>query len=186
MTSKLKVNLINDSGDNNIITSDGAGVITSSKFKIGQVVSTNLTGTFSTTSTTYVDATGLSVSITPTSTSSKILIQVTLGSFVNDNSNARAQGRVMRDSTVVAVGDAATGEECTFAYCSRTGDSNHHQVASAITLLDSPSTTSATTYKIQVQRGPDAAGTVRINRSGAQDANSGNSVSSITVMEVLP
>jgi hypothetical protein len=29
MTSKLKVNLINDAGDNNIITSDGSGVITS-------------------------------------------------------------------------------------------------------------------------------------------------------------
>ena len=51
MTSKLKVNLINDSGDNNIITSNGSGVITSSKFKIGQVVGTTITGTQSTTNT---------------------------------------------------------------------------------------------------------------------------------------
>ena len=76
MTSKLKVNLINDSGDNNIITSDGSGVITSSKFKIGQVVSTTKTDGFSTSSTSVTDVTGLSVSITPTSTSSKVLILV--------------------------------------------------------------------------------------------------------------
>ena len=40
-----------------------------------QVVSTTKTDTFSTTSTSYVDITGLSVSITPTSTSSKIFIK---------------------------------------------------------------------------------------------------------------
>ena len=58
MTSKLKVNLINDGGDNNIITSDGSGVITSSKFKIGQVVSTTKTDTFGTSSNSFVDITG--------------------------------------------------------------------------------------------------------------------------------
>ena len=80
MTSKLKVNLINDSGDNNIITSDGSGVITSSKFKIGQVVSTTKTDGFSTSSTSVTDVTGLSVSITPTSTSSKVLFKTSSGS----------------------------------------------------------------------------------------------------------
>ena len=87
MTSKLKVNLINDSGDNNIITSDGSGVITSSKFKIGQVVQTSLTSSdyFSSTSSSFVEITGspaFNVSITPTSTSSKVLItgHVSVGS----------------------------------------------------------------------------------------------------------
>ena len=74
MTSKLKVNLINDAGDNNLITSNGSGVITSSKFKIGQVVQTSITDTFTTSASSLTDITGLSVSITPTSTSSKILV----------------------------------------------------------------------------------------------------------------
>ncbi len=77
MTSKLKVNLINDSGDNNIITSNGSGVITSSKFKIGQILTTNFTSNQTTTSTSFSDS-GISASITPTSTSSKVLIQMSI------------------------------------------------------------------------------------------------------------
>ena len=59
MTSKLKVNLINDSGDNNIITSDGSGNVTlgtafPSVGKIGQVVTTAHTSNVNTSSTSYV------------------------------------------------------------------------------------------------------------------------------------
>ena len=75
MTSKLKVNLINDSGDNNIITSDGSGVITSSKFKIGQIVNATTTTQVQTTSSTFIDST-IVASITPSSTSSKIIINI--------------------------------------------------------------------------------------------------------------
>ena len=79
MTSKLKVNLINDSGDNNIITSDGSGVITSSKFKIGQIISTSLTSTFQTSSTSLADS-GIAATITPSSTSSKVFMILKLAS----------------------------------------------------------------------------------------------------------
>ena len=75
MTSKLKVNLINDGGDNNLTTSDGSGVITSSKFKIGQVVQASTTTETQVQTTSFGD-TNLTGSITPTSTSSKIIVDV--------------------------------------------------------------------------------------------------------------
>ena len=79
MTSKLKVNLINDSGDNNLITSDGSGSVTlGAAFpavgKIGQVLSTIGANFLSTSSTSYAAVSGLSLSITPSSTSSKVLV----------------------------------------------------------------------------------------------------------------
>ena len=93
MTSKLKVNLINDSGDNNIITSNGSGVITSSKFKIGQVLNVVNNTQTSSSSTSFVDM-GMSLAITPTSTSSKILVQVHLnGAFINTSSSEGIQTR---------------------------------------------------------------------------------------------
>ena len=153
--------------------------------KIGQVVSTTKTDTFSSASATWTDLTGMSVAITPSATTSKILILVNLGSFVTDNGNKRAQGLLLRGTTSIAEGDSATGEECTFAFCGRTSDGAYHQFSASASFLDSPSSTSETTYKLQVQRGPDAAGTVYVNRPGTLDANGGNTVSTITVMEVL-
>ena len=149
-----------------------------------QVVSTAKTDTFSSASATWTDLTGMSVAITPSATSSKILILINLGSFITSHGNTRAQGLLLRGATSIAEGDSATGEECTFAFCGRTNDGAHHQFSASASFLDSPSSTSETTYKLQVQRGPDATGTVYVNRSGDQDANSGNTVSTITVMEV--
>ena len=77
MSSIIKVDQIQDSGGNNLVTSNGSGVVTSTAFgKIGQIVSTTKTDTFtlSTGSNTFTDITGLSATITPTSTSSKIYI----------------------------------------------------------------------------------------------------------------
>ena len=68
--SIIKANTYQDRGGNTLFASNGSGVITSSAFgKIGQVVSTTKTDGFSTSSTSVTDVTGLSVSITPTSTS---------------------------------------------------------------------------------------------------------------------
>ena len=75
MTSKLKVNVISDGGDNNIITSNGSGVITSSKFKIGQILQSTTSTNITTTGGSFVTS-NLSVAITPTSTSSKVYLVV--------------------------------------------------------------------------------------------------------------
>jgi hypothetical protein len=86
------------------------GAVTSSDFaagvggKILQVVTAQKTDTFSTNSTSFVDVTGLSVSITPSSASSKILILASL-SLGNDGTHCSA--RIYRDAVSIAKGDSA-------------------------------------------------------------------------------
>jgi len=79
---------------------------TASTGKIAQVLSTTKTDTFTTSSTTYTDITGLSVSITPSSTSSKILVFVTVnGQGVVSQNQAFFQ--LVRDTTPIGNGAAA-------------------------------------------------------------------------------
>ena len=115
--------------------------------KILQVVQTSKTDTTSLTDTySFTDISGMSVSITPSATSSKILILSTL----NIASGAAAYGanvRLVRDSTGIFIGDAASSRvQATFSTISV---DNNFAFPQTINFLDSPSTTSATTYKIQ-------------------------------------
>ena len=134
-------------------------------------------------SATPTDVSGLSVTITPTRSDSKILVQVSLGSLSNNERYKRAFMNIVRDSTNVLVGDAATGHEVTAAVCSRSADDNHIQIPLSFMVLDSPATTSATTYKVQLSKGSDS-GTVYLNGSAGADASAGNTASTIIVMEV--
>ena len=174
-----------DGSANQVLKTDGSGNLSFASDqggKILQVVQSTYTGVFSTSSATMVD-TGLSVSITPTSSSSKILVTVSLGSFANSGKFKRAMMNIVRGSTNVLIGDARTGTECTAVVAPRASDDNYAQIPLAFTFLDSPNTTSATTYKAQASRGEDT-GTVYLNGNAGADANSGNAASTIVVMEV--
>lgn len=178
--SLLKVNSLQDLGADAVVTN---GVIVPSALPAGsvlQVVSTTKTDTFTTTSTSFTDVTGLSASITPRSTSSKIyaLYDVNIGNTFGTNA---AVIRFVRDATPVFVGDADG---------SRTQGSGEGYLDSGVitnvggSVLDSPATTSAVTYKIQLRA--TASGTVAVNRS-ASDPNTASGLraaSTITVMEV--
>ena len=140
-----------------------------------QVVSTTKTDTFTTSSTSFVDVTGLSATITPRSTSSKILVQVTVsGAGTNGSTNAVFQ--LLRGSTPIAVGDAPTP----FTAQISAGPSVDNMWNAAPSHLDSPATTSSTTYKIQF-RSINGASPSYINRAATQ---LGTSISSITLIEV--
>ena len=148
-----------------------------------QVVSATKTDTASFTSSTFSDVTGLSVSITPSSSSNKILILVNVnGSW--QNGITKIGGRLMRDSTAIAIGDAAGSRTrlTSELYFGVNGDTF---LPMSMNYLDSPSTTSATTYKWQANS-MDNAGTVYINKAYVDsDATYvGRGVSSITVMEI--
>ena len=153
--------------------------------KIGQVLSMQLSSTVSATATSLTDVAGLTLDITPTATSSKILMiyHIALGSSAI---NYRMQVGAMRDSTQIGVG-AAAGSRARTAFASHTAYSNTTNVVQRLTqcILDSPSTTSATTYKVQVQI--QSAATSYVNRMGedTDDANVGRGSSGITLMEVL-
>lgn len=147
--------------------------------KVLQLSSTAKTDTFSTASTSNVDVTGLSISITPSSTTSKILIMVSMNIGVSAD-GVQATAQLVRDSTAICIGDAA-GSRTRSSVGSWYGASD--QRAGVITFLDSPATTSATTYKIQMRTN---SGTTYINRSGTDTDNSSfaRTASSITVMEI--
>ena len=124
-----------------------------------QVVQELDTGNFSTTSSTYVD-TNLSASITPISTTSKILVLVSQTGFTGSSMNTTFN--LCRGSTVI-----------TEAY-SQSNTSGYKFAGNFINYLDSPSTTSAVTYKTQIKV---TASTFYINWS-----NAGRST--ITLMEI--
>tara|TARA_R110000851_G_scaffold248438_1_gene400939 strand:- start:92 stop:664 length:573 start_codon:yes stop_codon:yes gene_type:complete len=115
-----------------------------------QVVNATTGTLVSNTNTTYVDTT-LSASITPTSASSKILVLVNQAYYMSSSSNYMGNGvRVLRGSTVIYQpnGDE-TGTVGDYDFYIGGGSSNSSYGRGSITLLDSPNTTSATTYKTQ-------------------------------------
>ena len=112
-----------------------------------QVVQATSDTKTSTTSTSYVD-TPLSASITPTATSSKILVRYSMTVAINSDSNI-AFFQILRGSTAVGNGNQGTSRvKCHSALRGQHSDSNPSGVTSG-EFLDTPSTTSATTYKIQ-------------------------------------
>jgi len=148
-----------------------------------QVKSTTKSDTFSFTTNGFVDVTGLSVSITPTSATNKIFVvsSISIGSSVTSS----ALFQLMRDSTAIGIGDAASSRTRTTG-STFSADGNVVYSVGA-TFLDSPATTSATTYKVQI-RNAAAANTSFVNRSVTDTDTSGTirSISTITVFEVTP
>jgi hypothetical protein len=148
--------------------------------KVLQVISTTKTDTFTTTSTSFVDVTGLSCTITPTSSTSKILIFASMN-FGIDQSQGQAWFQIDRAGTAIAIGDAAgSRKRITGGGASA---QNYFMTSYAGQFLDSPATTSATTYKIQALA---TAQTTFINRTvtDSDAASYGRGISSITVMEI--
>lgn len=146
-----------------------------------QVVSAIKTDTASTTSTTFTDISGLSVSITPKSASNKMLI---LLSVVGANSTYGAFVRLCRDSTGIALGNTNGSRTVTSIGNFYNPDQNT-TVTGAINYLDSPTTTSPITYKAQFRNG-NGTGTALINMSpnNIDAAYTAAPVSTITVMEI--
>lgn len=156
-----------------------------SKQNIIQVVSATKTNTFSMASTSWTDVTGLSVSITPTSASSKILVLINMNWTTSDYRNGSGY-QIVRDSTALCIGDAASNRSrVTGGWEDNVNNPTYTMFNASMNYLDSPSTTSATTYKIQIRQ-TEAYGTTFVNQTGA-DADTAaypRGASTITVMEV--
>ena len=200
MTAILKVDTIQDTSGNNIIneSSDtitigasgdtitipaGATISNSGTAtgfgKIGQVVQVVKSDTFSNNATSFTDITGLSVAITPVATSSKVLVFVALKVGGANSQTAR----LLRDATVIDAGDTASNRPLGFA--NFVDVSTYAVEIGSAVFLDSPSTTSATTYKIQMI---SSGGTYYVNRSNSDRDTAQYDprlASSITLVEVL-
>jgi len=153
--------------------------------KVLQVVQTVKTNSFTTTSTTMTDITGFSVSITPISTSNKILIIVNVGML----SNGGAYGsflNLLRDSTVIVSNSSGGTVDTMNAWVSAGGGGMTNDErkfnSPSITFLDSPLTTSAITYKCQIATPNSTQAT--FNRWGLGSNEDQAGVSTITAYEI--
>ena len=134
------------------VNSGGSGLEFGTAGGISQVVQTFKTDTFSATSSSYVDITGMTLSITPASSSNKILLRVVMQHSGNDNMYGGI--KVLRDSTHIGQSTAVSlGNQVNASFAFNTPHSangKYKVYTSGFELLDTPSTTSAITYKLQV------------------------------------
>jgi hypothetical protein len=173
-----------------VLTSAGSSAptwTTPSSGAVVQVKSTTKTDTFSSSSGSDVAITGLSVSITPTSASNKILVLVSFAFDVAETVNGRFN--LYRDGSLVTGyrGDArgSNSRAAVFFRGLQGGQNDYNAFALGnMNYLDSPASTSALTYQVYGQTN----GTFFINRP-VIDLNTGDGctvASTITVMEVTP
>ena len=131
--------------------------------------------------------TGLSATITPSSTSSKILVGINVGSASPTSNTNSLVFRIMRDSTAIGVGDSVSSRiPLSFRTTRSITDSNHSDGGFQTQVLDSPNSTSAITYALKGNA--EANTSFYINRSQG-DSNdtevySGTTHSSIILMEI--
>ena len=146
-----------------------------------QVQSTTKTDIFTTTSTAFVDVTGLSRAITPAATANKVLViaQITGASSAGVNG---MYIKLVRDSTDILLGDTAGSRIRASANLYTSQDSNPEAVT--LSYLDSPASVVSLTYKIQIAC--STAGTSYINQSktDADGSNHARTTCTITCMEI--
>ena len=124
--------------------------------KVLQVITATDSTVRSTTSASYVTGSNtLSISITPSSTSNKIFL---VSNFAHYSSNEGLY-TFFRSST-----NLATNSDTCFAFFKGVSYGGFDSIQTGMSFLDSPSTTSATTYQIYFRRG--ASGTAYLNNGG--------------------
>jgi hypothetical protein len=182
----LKVDSVSGSGTTGVGTmtfADAGGG------KVNQVVQTHKTDIFSTTNgingSGFTDITGLSVSITPSATTSKILIIANI--MCSISSQDRIYFRLQRGGAVIGNADTvSSGTPCIASFFQQGATTFTASVG--VNFLDTPNSTSAQTYKFTTcSNQNDGSGTLRINGQGnsGNGASDDNTTSTITVMEIL-
>jgi hypothetical protein len=170
------------------VVAGGTSAVQASSGKVLQVVSTTKQDTFSMSGSSFVAITGLTASITPTSSSSKILIMLTIGRVGPNASGvgSTAAFQLLRGSTAIGIGTASGSLYGSSFVTTAIANNNYVSGGFSTQYLDSPSTTSSTTYGVQVIA--ESNGTLYINRNWTDgDANTtygSRSISTITVMEI--
>ena len=154
--------------------------------RVLQVVQAVKTDTASTNSATYADISGLSVSITPSSTSNKILVECSV--VTGGQADGFIAFKILRDSTAIGIGTAGTGNQTNASFSTAFGNASTHQFAvkpASWSFLDSPSSTSSLTYKVQ-WASTYLSRTMYVNRpyTAADNAYTAITISTITVKEV--
>ena len=148
--------------------------------RINQVIQSSTSTVVSLTATTLTD-TGLSATITPTATSSKVLIQTYAQFGVPESASGGDDTfiHLVRGST--SIGGAGNVDSSTFSMVNESGGKFESRYVNTL-YLDSPSTTAATTYKLQFKN-RNSSKQAYFNRRGQDNLSSGQSY--MILMEVL-
>ena len=132
------------------------------------------------------DITGLSVSITPTRADSKILVMYSVNTGATEGGYNGAIN-LFRDSTQIYLGDAASNRARVinlFSISNTGGGTDYNMVHLSGHHLDSPSTTSATTYKLQLKNLSSESLYINQSKNDGDQTYIARTASSITVMEI--
>ena len=161
------------------------GTIAAARLPAGsviQVVSVTKTDAFSTTSSSFVDVTGFAATITPSSATSKILVMVSANAGANPS--GVAEFRLLRGNSEILLADSA-GSRSRTSFTFYQGSGNNGSAGVGTNFLDSPNTTSATTYKITMRSNTDGQ-IVAVNRTqlDSDGASTSRATSTITLMEI--
>jgi hypothetical protein len=158
----------------------GQGTIPSANMPAGSVLQTKQVikkDRFAVSGLTFTNITGLvGINITPSSTSNKILI--TVSGTCSASSNSRVYFKITGTTSTV-IGDADTGHEVTQAATTHSGD-GYMLIPISMNFLDAPNSVSQQTYGLQMM----ANGSGRLNAADTIDANTGNTITTITLQEI--
>jgi hypothetical protein len=187
----ISVNTIVALSTANSITTNALSVanrnITKSSMPTGsilQVVQTVKTDAWNTSSTTPVDITGMSATITPTSSTSKIMVRVNLKWSIYGHGDVY----LFRNSTHIYYGDLYGNQSQAglHAYGSGSYGSDYNLAAGDLEYLDSPATTSAVTYKLQAAVPYSSSYQIAVNYSRPNENYNYNArlASTITLYEI--
>jgi len=158
--------------------------------KIGQIVSTVKTDTTSVNATSFTDVSGMSIAITPSASTSKVLL---MGQLVTMNLDQYSYFRMVRDiggggysAPTGFVGDSSSSRIQTTGGNLYVNPDGHKSSSSGFNLMDTPNTTSACTYKLQF-RNSGGSYTTYLNRSTADPDSSSafRGVSTLIAMEIM-
>ncbi|MBM4251845.1 MAG: hypothetical protein FJ146_07725 [Deltaproteobacteria bacterium] len=182
-SSTLTVNGTIESTTGGIKFPDGSVQSTSATGGSQNIASTEFTSTFTTTSSSWVDVTGFSVTITPSRTDSKILLFANVVAGLNGAGSAAF--RLLRGSTAIAVPPTVSGYNAVSGANLNSGTDSNNNKSTTVVFVDTPGTTSTVTYKIQVASFQSVS--LVVNALGADASGAGWSQrtrSSLTAAEI--
>ena len=145
---------------------------------VKQVVSVTKVDAYTQTNTSYTDITGMAATITPTSATSKILVSVQL-SLAGTSSTYHCYIRLNRNGSNISGSNGTWSTNLSMMHknINDSRDLDQH----AMDYLDSPGTTSACTYQLQMAV---QGNTFFVNRGGNTEQFSASNISTITLMEI--
>jgi hypothetical protein len=153
--------------------------------QILQVVSTTKTDVFSSSSSSFTAVTGLSASITPSSASNKVFVMVDM-KVASSGSGRIIQSKLLRGATDIYIGDASNSNTRGSQQFDGIDLSVYTITPFPMVFLDSPATTSSTTYSIELRNEQGGGNLFYVNRNvdAATSKENIRTASSITLMEV--